>query len=186
VKEGIVKIYTKGGDSGQTGLFGGGRLSKSDARVESYGEIDELNAVLGVVRTLALPPEARTILGEIQAQLFTLGAELATSNPKRDVPQTQASWVEAMERLIDQIDAEIPQLRQFILPGGSPAAAQLHLARTVCRRAERRVVALASGSEVPPMIVVYLNRLSDLLFMLARLANHRAKVEEPVWLAPRP
>ena len=145
VKEGIVKIYTKGGDSGQTGLFGGGRLSKSDARVESYGEIDELNAVLGVVRTLALPPEARTILGEIRPNSHP-GTELATSNPKRDVPQTQASWVEAMERLIESNRRRDPQLRQSILPGGSPAAALLHLARTVCRRAERGWLRLLRGA----------------------------------------
>ncbi|MBS2029615.1 MAG: cob(I)yrinic acid a,c-diamide adenosyltransferase [Deltaproteobacteria bacterium] len=179
-----MRIYTKGGDAGQTGLFGGARVPKSDPRVSAYGDIDELNAVLGIARTLQPPPEVATILGSVQDQLFTLGSELATPEPEKArvaIPRTQEAWSVALEMAIDAIDAELPELRSFILPGGTPSAAQLHLARTVCRRAERNVVALAQHADVPAEVLRYLNRLSDYLFMAARLCNARAKVADVAW-----
>jgi cob(I)alamin adenosyltransferase len=182
-----MKIYTKGGDAGQTGLFGGLRVAKSDLRVSAYGEVDELNAVLGLCRTAALPMEVEQSLKAVQDQLFTLGSELATPEPEKvrmKLPTTQQSWIDAMEQQIDAIDAEVPPLRQFILPGGTVAAAQLHLARTVCRRAERAVVALHAHEPVQGLGLQYLNRLSDLLFMQARLANHRARVADVAWNVP--
>lgn len=182
-----MRIYTKGGDTGQTGLFGGARVPKSDPRVSAYGEVDELNAVLGVARTLALPESVARRLDAVQHQLFTLGSELATPEPEKarmKLPTTQEAWIAALEQEIDAVDAEVPELRQFILPGGTPAAAQLHLGRTVCRRAERAVVALAQHQSVPAPVVTYLNRLSDYLFMAARLANHRAGVPDVAWVQP--
>ena len=184
-----LRIYTRGGDAGQTGLFGGERVAKDDPRVAAYGDIDELNAVLGVARTLSPPAEVASLLAAVQDQLFTLGSELATPEPEKArvaIPRTQASWVEALEKAIDAIDAEVPALRSFILPGGSPSASQLHVARTVCRRAERAVVSLARQSSVAPEVIRYLNRLSDYLFMAARLANHRAGVADVAWNAPMP
>lgn len=182
-----MKIYTKGGDTGSTGLFGGARVSKHDPRVDAYGEVDELNALLGLVRTQTLPREVEAVLVEVQSALFTLGSELATPEPEKArmaLPRTQAAWIEALERAIDAIDAEVPPLRSFILPGGTAAAAHLHLSRTVCRRAERAVVGLAAQEPVAPNVITYLNRLSDYLFMAARLANHRAGVADVPWVAP--
>ena len=179
-----MRIYTRGGDAGQTGLFGGARVPKSDARVASYGEVDELNAVLGISRAQALPAEVEAILARAQDQLFTLGSELATPEPEKArvaIPKTQPAWATALEGAIDAIDAEVPPLKSFILPGGTAAAAHLHLARTVCRRAERAVVALGQSTPLDPEIVRYLNRLSDYLFMAARLANHRAGVADVAW-----
>lgn len=182
-----MKIYTKGGDQGSTGLFGGARVKKSDPRVAAYGEVDELNAQLGVVRTLPLPAAVEQSLRAVQSELFTLGSELATPEPEKarmKLPHTQPAWILALEQAIDAIDAEVPALRSFILPGGTAAAAQLHLARTVCRRAERAVVELAAQEPVAPNVLTYLNRLSDYLFMAARLANHRAHVADVAWVAP--
>lgn len=179
-----MKIYTKTGDRGDTGLFGGVRVSKADARVHAYGEVDELNAVLGLARTTALGEGLDALLQSIQSELFTLGAELAT------VPGKEASLglalidepaIARLERAIDAADAELTPLKNFVLPGGAPSAAFLHLARTVCRRAERQVVALAGHEPVRASVVQYLNRLSDLLFTLARLANHRAAVVDIPW-----
>ncbi len=178
------RIYTKTGDKGTTGLYGGGRVRKDDPRVEAYGSVDELNAVLGVAHATVADPEIRDALRKIQDELFTLGAELATPDPdaaaKQPVPvgDEQIAW---MERLIDRVDAEVPPLKKFVLPGGHPGAAYLHLARTVCRRAERRVLTLTDHAAVREGVVVYLNRLSDLLFMLARLQAVRAGVPEPTW-----
>jgi cob(I)alamin adenosyltransferase len=189
-----MRIYTKGGDQGQTGLFGGKRVPKSDARVKAYGDVDELNAVIGLCRAassssgLALPHEVSEMLAQLQDQLFTVGSELATPEPEKArmaLPTVQPEWAEAMEKLMDLIDAEVPPLREFILPGGTAAAAQLHVARTVCRRAERSAVELAEQDpEVPRRILIYLNRLSDLLFMMARLTNHRAGVTDVAWRKP--
>lgn len=182
-----MRIYTKGGDAGQTGLFGGQRVHKHDLRVTAYGEVDELNAVLGLCRAEALPAELEAQLARVQNELFTLGAELATPEPEQariEIPRTQPAWAEAMEPLIDAIDGEVPPLRQFILPGGTRAAAQLHVARTVCRRAERAVVELAQSTRVEPPVIAYLNRLSDWLFMAARLANHRAGLADVAWKSP--
>lgn len=181
-----MKIYTKTGDTGLTGLFGGGRVPKSDPRVHAYGEVDELNSTLGVVRATAPADFMDELFASIQRDLFSIGGHLATPDPekvraalaKADLSTDQ---ITRFEQTIDQADAVLPPLRAFVLPAGTPKAAALHLARTVCRRAERAVVALAQDDEVPPAFLVYLNRLSDLLFTLARLANHQAGVADVTW-----
>lgn len=182
---GEVPIYTGGGDRGETGLFGGGRVSKDDLRVEAYGAVDELNASLGLARATGLPGEIGALVARIQEELFVLGADLATppdATVRADrVVRLKAGAAKALEPVIDRLDAALPPLRTFILPGGSPAGAALHLARTVCRRAERRVVTLARASGVSPEAIVYLNRLSDLLFVMARSANAQAGVPEAQW-----
>lgn len=180
-------IYTKTGDDGSTGLFGGQRVRKSEGRVEAYGTVDELNAVLGVARTYSRTAEFDNILAGLQNQLFTLGADLATPDPADEqkgsisIPRVTAAHVAPLEAAIDAWEAEMPALTQFILPGGSPLAASLHHARTVCRRAERSVVLLASQEAVNPEVVRYLNRLSDALFVLARLANYRQGLSDVIW-----
>ena len=181
-----MKIYTKTGDAGDTGLFGGGRTPKNDPRVEAYGDVDELNAALGLARASELMPRIDEVLVPIQRDLFAIGALLAT--PDRDKMKQQLekariddARIAELEHAIDDGDAELEPLKAFIIPGGTPKAAALHLARTVCRRAERRVVALRSTVEVPAVVVVYLNRLSDLLFTLARVANRRAGAGEVTW-----
>lgn len=179
-----MKIYTKTGDAGTTGLFGGPRVSKDDHRICAYGTIDELNAVLGVVRSSPLDSEMDSILQNVQEGLFSIGAELATPFPEQhDLKWKGDSAVEEMEQMIDRWDALLPPLRQFILPGGSQAAANLHLARTICRRAEREVVGLSHDPHVSDLsrIIVYLNRLSDLLFVMARTANRMANVPDVPW-----
>jgi cob(I)alamin adenosyltransferase len=192
-----MKIYTKTGDAGDTGLFGGARVSKASARVEAYGDVDELNSVLGVVRaegplggapgvpaSEAEPGVFDALLASIQSRLFDLGAELANEKGKDlGIALVDEEDVVAMERAIDLAETELAPLRTFVMPGGTRLAAQLHLGRTVCRRAERRVVALGeSGATVRPELLRYLNRLSDLLFVLARLANHRAGMADVPWL----
>jgi cob(I)alamin adenosyltransferase len=178
-----VKIYTKTGDSGETSLFDNTRVSKGDARVDAYGEVDELNATLGAARAAGLDGDLNGALEEIQKELFAIGARLADPSKRISARITKAEVVDTqtarLETTIDRLEVELPPLRRFILPGGSPAGALLHLARTVCRRAERRVVALTEP--VDPAIVVYLNRLSDLLFVMARAANHRSGVTEIEW-----
>ncbi|HKJ93228.1 MAG TPA: cob(I)yrinic acid a,c-diamide adenosyltransferase [Longimicrobiales bacterium] len=182
-----MKIYTRTGDQGETGLFGGGRVSKAHVRVEAYGAVDEMNALLGWAATrLGDAPVER--LRAVQADLFAIGAHLATpgaGDRKRPALPPLPAGVEALEAWIDEMDADLPELRSFILPGGSPAAAALHVARTVCRRAERAVVALAAADPVEPGILVYLNRLSDLLFTLAREANRVAGVADVEWSGNR-
>lgn len=178
-----MKLYTKTGDNGTTSLFSGGRVPKTHPRVEAYGVVDELNSVIGVVR--ALQPHAQTNewLERVQNQLFHLGADLATPL------DTQASWVVRMdaeavlwlETTIDTMTAQLPELRNFILPGGSPAAAYLHVARTVCRRAERLAVALQEHEPLSEQALIYLNRLSDFLFTLARWENQQAGIPEAKW-----
>jgi cob(I)alamin adenosyltransferase len=183
----VTSIYTRTGDQGETGLFGGGRIGKDDPRVEAYGEVDELNAALGLARSIGLDPQLEALAAEIQAQLFTIGAVLATpSGTKAEtyIPKVRPEWSMALERAIDGFDRELAPLQQFILPGGSPAASHLHLARTVCRRAERRVVSLSRAISIEPQLLVYLNRLSDLLFVIARVANHRAGVPDVPWSPP--
>lgn len=180
-----MKIYTKTGDGGETSLFGGGRVPKDDARVEAYGAVDELNAALGAVRALAPVPEIDGELARIQAELFAVGAELATpvdARARGSLPGVRGEWAEALERQMDRWDAELPPLTAFILPGGTPVAAALHVARSTCRRAERRTVTLAHLTHVDPAVVIYLNRLSDFLFEAARAANLRAGVAETPWL----
>jgi cob(I)alamin adenosyltransferase len=179
-----VKIYTKTGDRGDTGLFGGPRVKKSDPRVEAYGDVDELNASLGVVRAIVEDPELDAELGRIQSELFCVGAELATPHDAKAhsaIPPVDPAWTARLERAIDAWSAEVPPLTRFVLPGGTRTAAALHVARTVCRRAERRAVSLAAEVEVAAELLAYLNRLSDLLFAAARLANHRASRDEPTW-----
>ena len=179
-----MKIYTKTGDRGETGLFGGPRVRKSDPRVEAYGDVDELNASLGTARAIVEDPELDAELGRIQAELFCVGAELATphgAKARSAIPPVDPAWTARLERAVDAWDAELPPLTRFVLPGGTRTAAALHVARTVCRRAERRAVSLAAEAEVEGEVLTYLNRLSDLLFTAARLANHRARHDEPTW-----
>jgi len=180
-----MKIYTRTGDSGQTGLFGGGRVSKTHPRVEAYGDVDEVNAALGLARSIEMMPRVDEIIVTLQRDLFAIGALLAT--PDRDKMKRQLEKasiderrIRELEQAIDDGDAELEPLRSFIVPGGTPKAAALHVARTVCRRAERRVIAL-DQDEMPAIVVVYLNRLSDLLFTLARVANRRAGAGEVTW-----
>jgi cob(I)alamin adenosyltransferase len=182
-----MKIYTKTGDGGDTALFGGGRVGKDDVRVDAYGQVDELNSVLGLARAEGLG-DLDALTRTLQEQLFTLGSILATpagTKAAKAIPQLGEAWVGDMERAIDDFDRQLPPLTTFILPGGSRAAALLHLARTVCRRAERRVVPLSRAGKVEPGVVVYLNRLSDLLFTMARVANLRAQVDDVPWTAPK-
>jgi cob(I)alamin adenosyltransferase len=181
-----MKIYTKTGDTGETGLFGGGRVSKDDPRVEAYGDVDELNASIGMARAIELMPRIDEVLVPIQRDLFSLGALVAT--PDRDKmhdhlakAQIDDGRIRELELAIDDCDRELAPLRSFILPGGTPKAAALHVARTVCRRAERRVIHLQKEVEIPQIVVIYLNRLSDLLFSLARGANTRAGAGEVTW-----
>jgi cob(I)alamin adenosyltransferase len=184
-----VKIYTKTGDGGETALFGGPRVRKNDLRVEAYGEVDELNAAIGAVRAVVEDPEIERQLGLVQEELFTIGAELATPHQARArsaIPAVDPAWARRLEQAIDAWDAELPALTTFILPTGTRTAAALHLARCVCRRAERRVVALAAEVDVVPDTLAYLNRLSDFLFVASRLANHRARRAETPWKPSRP
>ena len=181
-----LKIYTKTGDSGSTGLFGGGRVGKDHPRVEAYGDVDELNAALGLARSIELMPRIDEVIVPLQRDLFAIGALLATPDPEKmrqqlDKARIDDERIAELERAIDGCDRELEPLRSFILPGGTPKAAALHVARTICRRAERRVVALQRETELPPLVVIYMNRLSDLLFMLARLANQRAGAGEVTW-----
>ena len=181
-----MKIYTKTGDTGETGLFGGGRVPKDDLRVEAYGDVDELNAVLGMARCIEMMPRIDEVLVPIQRDLFAIGALLATPDRDRMASHLEKARIDEariaeLEHAIDDGEAELEPLRAFIIPGGTPKAAALHVARTVCRRAERHVVRLSHDVELPPLAVIYLNRLSDLLFTLARLANRRAGAGEVTW-----
>lgn len=186
-----MKIYTRTGDRGETALFGGGRVAKDHVRVEAYGDVDELNSVLGVAISHAQSvslAEIATGLREVQADLFTIGAGLATPTAEEGgragahVPALAPERIAALEAWIDAADGELEPLQNFVLPGGTEAAAALHLARTACRRAERRVVSLAHHAQVEADHLMYLNRLSDLLFTLARLANHRAGIPDVAWV----
>ncbi len=179
-----MKIYTKTGDDGTTGLFGGGRVKKASPRVEAYGTVDELNATLGLARASRLNAESEEVLARVQVDLFTLGAELACAPGKEEkltMSLLAAADAERLELAIDAAVAKVPPLKYFVLPGGSPQAAALHLARTVCRRAEREVLAI-DDAPARGELVVYLNRLSDLLFVLARLANVEAGVADVPWV----
>jgi cob(I)alamin adenosyltransferase len=178
-----MKLYTKTGDDGTTGLFGGGRVPKASSRVEAYGTIDETNAFLGVARTTGLPPAIDAILAPIQEDLFTLGAELACvpgKEGKLGMTPIGEGDIARLERAIDEADGSCAPLKSFVLPGGSPQAAALHIARTVCRRAERAVLAL-DDAPARGDVVIYLNRLSDLLFALARWANVLAGAPDVPW-----
>jgi cob(I)alamin adenosyltransferase len=181
-----VKIYTRTGDEGETGLFGGGRVSKTHPRVEAYGDVDELNAAIGMARSIEALPRIDEVLVPLQRDLFAIGALLATPDLEKmqrhlEKAQIDDRRIGELERAIDDGDRELEPLKSFIIPGGTPKAAALHVARTVCRRAERRVIALMPDEEIPSLVVIYLNRLSDLLFTLARVANHRAGAGEVTW-----
>lgn len=180
------KIYTKTGDDGDTGLFGGGRVAKDHPRVEAYGAVDELNAVIGMARSAEMMPRIDEVLAPVQRDLFALGALLATPDLEKMREQLAKARISdariaQLEQAIDDGEAELEPLKAFILPGGTPKAAALHVARTTCRRAERAVIHLQREAEIPPIVIVYLNRLSDLLFVLARVANRRAGAGEVTW-----
>ena len=183
----IDKVYTKGGDAGETSLIGGDRVSKASARLECYGTIDELNAVLGLLVEALGPavagPHLVPILRRVQNELFNLGCELATPDPARraKMPHVEQRHVDGLERDIDAVHDDLPALTSFVLPGGGWASAYAHLARTVCRRGERLVVALAQHEDVGPLAVQYLNRLSDALFVWGRWAALKAGEAEPLW-----
>ncbi len=181
-----MKIYTRTGDRGETALFGGGRVPKDHPRVAAYGDVDELNSVLGLLRATEPAAFFDPLLESIQRDLFAIGGHLATPDPERvrkalEKATLSPERVSEFERTMDEADRELPPLKAFVLPAGTPKASALHLARTVCRRAERSVVHLAHDNDVPELFVVYLNRLSDLLFTLARLANRRAGVSDVTW-----
>ena len=181
-----MKIYTKTGDKGDTGLFGGGRVQKDDPRVEAYGDVDELNAAIGMARAIEPLPRIDEILVPMQRDLFSIGALLATPDldkmhkhlAKANIDDRR---IRELEQAIDDSDRDLEPLKAFIIPGGSRKGAMLHVARTVCRRAERRVVHLQREVEIPELVVIYLNRLSDLLFTLARLANVLTGAGEVTW-----
>jgi cob(I)alamin adenosyltransferase len=181
-----MKIYTKTGDRGDTGLFGGAdRVSKASLRVSAYGEVDELNSVIGLVLTEPFDAQVSTLLTHVQSRLFDVGAELATlpdSKVSLGIALVDEDEVSALERAIDEAEKELAPLKTFVLPGGARVAAYLHLARTVCRRAERAMVALAAVEPVRPEALRYVNRLSDALFVFARLANHRAGIADVPWV----
>lgn len=183
-----MKIYTKTGDAGETGLFGGGRVPKDDPRVRAYGDVDETSAAIGFAAALEPHDFAAAALQTIQRDLLTIGAELATPDPAkmervlaRSGAPLGAAEVGALEELIDAHEAQLPPLQNFILPGGTPKAGAFHLARTTCRRAERAVVALSREQQINPVIIHYLNRLSDLLFVFARAVNQRAGTPDVTW-----
>lgn len=180
----MTRIYTKTGDTGETGLFDGTRVSKADGRVDAYGAVDELNAWLGLARAEGLDAELGDMLLTVQRDLFALGAHLADPRHRISARVSKASLgdeqITRLEQWIDRLEEELPPLRHFIVAGGSPAGAMLHLARTVCRRAERRIVSLGPDA-VNPVVVTYVNRLSDYLFVLARAVNHRAQAAEVEW-----
>lgn len=179
------EVYTRTGDKGMTALFGGSRVHKESARVEAYGSVDELNSTIGVAVSFMRQQRLKRTLEGIQNELFNIGAELASETTKRaragHMFTNEAEKVAGLERLIDEYDAKVPRLRTFILPSGSQAGALLHLSRTVCRRAEREVVRLARKEKVNPLVLTYLNRLSDLLFVLARYVNRAARKPETEW-----
>jgi cob(I)alamin adenosyltransferase len=182
-----MKIYTRTGDSGSTGLFGGPRVSKNDDRIEAYGTVDELNAAIGVARSTGLSPQLDSQLDRVQHELFSIGAELATPDP--DQHQTRLisdRHIKQLEAWIDEHEETLPELRNFILPAGDSGATALHLARAICRRAERRVVTLSQrpDGDISEELVVYLNRLSDFLFVISRVGNRDAGVDEVAWVRP--
>jgi cob(I)alamin adenosyltransferase len=183
-----MKIYRKAGNEGDTSLLGGERVLKDDLRVEAYGTVDELNSVIGIVRSMKVSKVVDVVLERVQNDLLIIGADLAAplslSRRTAKVPRIDRRRIGAIEAIIDQIQPKLPPLKRFILPGGSQVSSLLHLARAVCRRAERRAVHLGRAQKINPGILSYLNRLSDLLFILARSANHKARVKEVVWGFP--
>lgn len=182
-----IKIYTKTGDAGKTSLIGGTKVPKSSLRIEAYGTVDELNSFVGMVSDFCTDEDAKEILLEIQDRLFTIGSELAcdpTKNIKMNLPELEEGDVELLEKEMDKMDAELPPMKNFILPGGSPAISSMHVARCICRRAERCCVKLfEEENNVHPLILKYLNRLSDYFFMLARYYGMKNNIPEIIWKA---
>jgi cob(I)alamin adenosyltransferase len=177
----LTKIYTRGGDAGETSLGDASRVSKLDERIAAYGTVDELNAALGVVVAGDCPSAIRDVLLRVQNELFDLGADLSVPIELDGRLRTTQAQIDALEAECDRFNAELPELKSFVLPGGTEAAASLHVARTICRRAEREALTAAGAWEVNPLTLVYLNRLSDLLFILSRAANTQAGRDEPLW-----
>jgi cob(I)alamin adenosyltransferase len=177
----LTRIYTRGGDAGETSLGDGSRASKLDERIAAFGTVDELNAVIGLVLAGACPEIVRDVLGRVQNELFDLGADLSVPLEHEGRLRVTQEQVDALERECDRFNEALPELKSFVLPGGGEAAARLHVARTVCRRAEREALAAARAHELNPVVLVYLNRLSDLLFILARAVNAADGREEPLW-----
>ncbi len=178
----MARIYTRTGDKGETGLVGGARVAKDSLRVEAYGNVDELNSVLGLARAFLKDQELDALLLETQKDLFVAGADLASlGEGGREVPRITKETVMVMERTIDKYEEQIPPLKAFIIPGGAPVGAILHYARTVARRAERRIVTLGKAERVNDQMIPFINRLSDLLFVIARIANHRDNKSEVEW-----
>lgn len=177
----LTRIYTRGGDAGETSLGDGTRVSKLDARIAAYGTVDELNSAIGLVLAGACPERMRDVLARVQNELFDLGADLSLPLEHEGRLRVTQPQVDALERDLDSFNADLPELRSFVLPGGAEAAARMHVARTICRRAERKALAASLAYELNPLTLVYLNRLSDLLFVLARAANAAAACDEPLW-----
>jgi cob(I)alamin adenosyltransferase len=177
----LTSIYTRGGDAGETSLGDGSRVSKLDARIRAYGTVDELNSSLGLVLSTDCPETLRTVLERVQNELFDLGADLSVPLETEGRLRVTQEQVRALERDCDRFNEELPELKSFVLPGGSEAAARLHLARTICRRAEREVLTASREHQLDPLVLVYLNRLSDLLFIVARFANASERRPEPLW-----
>ena len=177
----LTRIYTRGGDGGETSLGDGSRVSKLDSRIAAYGTTDELNAQLGTILAGSCPSELRAPLERIQNELFDVGADLSVPAETEGRLRVEQSMIDALESLCDGFNESLPVLKSFVLPGGTEASARLHVARTVCRRAERESYLAAEEHDLNPLVLVYLNRLSDLLFILARAANALAQVEEPLW-----
>jgi len=178
----LVRIYTRTGDKGETGLEGGFRVPKDSLRVEAYGNVDELNSILGMARTFLKDEELDSLLEGLQKDLFVAGADLASSQDgQRDIPKITQDKIDEMEREIDKLEEELPSLKAFIHPGGGQAGAILHFSRTVARRAERRIITLGKVEKISDLMIPYFNRLSDFLFVLARTANHREGKAEVQW-----
>jgi cob(I)alamin adenosyltransferase len=180
---GLARIYTRTGDKGETGLVGGTRVPKDSLRVEAYGNVDELNAVLGIVRAFMNDRELDKLIAELQNDLFVVGSDLASApgGQQRNIPRISNERIMSIERTIDKFEAELLPLSSFILPGGGVTGALLHNARTVARRAERRIVTLSKAETINEELIRYMNRLSDLLFVMARVANHRENMTETEW-----
>jgi cob(I)alamin adenosyltransferase len=178
-----MKIYTKTGDKGTTALFGGKRVSKADLRIDTYGTVDELNSWIGLVRDLEVNQKRKDVLVEIQDRLFTVGSILATEpgNTKVKIPSLAEADILFLEKEIDAMDAALPPMRFFVLPGGHAAISHCHVARTVCRRSERLIIALHAQETVPDEVIKYINRLSDYLFVLSRMVAHELGAEETPW-----
>ena len=177
----LTRIYTRAGDLGETSLGDGSRVSKLDCRIGAFGTVDELNSALGLVVAGGVPDAMREPLGRIQNELFDVGADLSVPWGISDRLRVEQPMIDRLEQLCDEFNAHLPELRSFVLPGGTETAARLHVARTICRRAEREVLLGAQEVELNPLVLAYLNRLSDLLFILARVANATADREEPLW-----